>query len=72
MSDDELLDMVQQSHFRYYWDGAEPQQWSCLRKIFRGRSHMIATGASGFGIMAIISAAHRGFITREQGRLNAL
>jgi hypothetical protein len=65
MSDDELLDMVQQSHFRYYWDGAEPNSGLALENI-PGRSHMIATGASGFGIMAIISAAHRGFITREQ------
>ena len=28
---------------------------------------MIATGASGFGIMAIVAGIERGFITREEG-----
>lgn len=65
MTDEELLDMIQQSHFRYYWDGAELGSGLALENI-PGRSHMIATGASGFGIMAIVSAAKRGFITREQ------
>lgn len=65
MNDEELLDMIQQSHFRYYWDGAEPNSGLALENI-PGRSSMIATGASGFGIMAIISATKRGFITRDQ------
>ena len=29
---------------------------------------MIATGASGFGCMAVLVAAERGFITREEAR----
>lgn len=65
MTDDELLDMIQQSHFRYYWDGCEPNSGLALENI-PGRTTMIATGASGFGIMAIITAAKRGFISREQ------
>ena len=28
---------------------------------------MIATGASGFGMMALIVGVERGFITREEG-----
>ncbi len=65
MTDEELLDMIQQSHFRYYWDGCEPNSGLALENI-PGRSTMIATGASGFGIMAIIAAAKRNFITRDQ------
>lgn len=65
MTDDELLDMIQQSNFRYYWDGAEPASGLALENI-PGRSTMIATGASGFGIMAIIAATRRNFITRQQ------
>jgi hypothetical protein len=65
MTDDELLDMIQQSHFRYYWDGAEPNSGLALENI-PGRSTMIATGASGFGIMAIVAATKRNFITRQQ------
>lgn len=65
LTDDELLDMIQESHFRYYWDGAEPNSGLALENI-PGRSTMIATGASGFGIMAIVAATKRNFITRQQ------
>src|SRR5205823_14698855 len=33
----------------------------------RGDDRIVATGASGFGIMALIVGVERGFITREQG-----
>lgn len=65
MSDDELLDMVQEAHFRYYWEGAEKNSGLALENI-HGRRHMIATGASGFGIMTLLVGAERKFITREQ------
>src|SRR5688500_17319426 len=64
-NDDELLDMVQEAHFRYYWEGAEKNSGLALENI-HGRRHMIATGASGFGIMALITGAERKFITRQQ------
>lgn len=66
MTDDELLTMVQEASFRYYWDGAEPTS-GLARENIPGRKDMIATGASGFGIMAIITGIERGFISREQG-----
>lgn len=65
MTDEELLDMIQEAHFRYYWDGAEPNSGLALENI-PGNPSMIATGASGFGMMAIIAGVKRGFITREQ------
>jgi exo beta-1,2-glucooligosaccharide sophorohydrolase (non-reducing end) len=73
MNDDQLLDMVQEACFRYYWDGAEPVSGLALENI-PGRKNMIATGASGFGIMALVAGAERGFITRDQliGRLNRI
>lgn len=64
-NDDELLDMVQEAHFRYYWEGAEKNSGLALENI-HGRRHMIATGASGFGIMALITGAERKFITRQE------
>ena len=64
MTDEELLDMVQEAHLRYYWDGAQPHSGLALENI-PGRTTMIATGASGFGIMAIIAGVHRGYISRE-------
>jgi hypothetical protein len=65
MTDDELLDMIQESNFRYYWEGAETNSGLALENI-PGNPTMVATGASGFGIMAIIAGVKRGFITRDQ------
>jgi exo beta-1,2-glucooligosaccharide sophorohydrolase (non-reducing end) len=66
MSDDELLTMLQEACFRYYWEGAHPLSGTALENI-PGDDRIVATGASGFGIMALIVGVDRGFITREQG-----
>jgi hypothetical protein len=66
LGDDELLSMVQQANFRYYWDGAHPVSGLALENI-PGDPHIVATGASGFGILALLVGVERGFITREQG-----
>jgi len=73
MSDDELLTMLQEACFRYYWEGADPHAGMALENI-PGDDRIMATGASGFGIMALVAAVDRGFITREQGaeRLNKI
>jgi hypothetical protein len=65
MSDEQLLDMVQEANFRYYYEGAEKSSGLALENI-HGRRNMIATGASGFGIMALIAGADRKFISRDQ------
>jgi len=66
LSDDELLTMLQEACFRYYWDGAHPVAGATLENI-PGDERIVATGASGFGIMALIVGVDRGFVTREQG-----
>ncbi|HVI08477.1 MAG TPA: glucoamylase family protein [Candidatus Binatia bacterium] len=66
LSDDELLTMLQEECFRYYWDGGHPVAGATLENI-PGDDRIVATGASGFGIMALIVGVDRGFITREQG-----
>lgn len=65
MNDSAMLDMVQEANFRYYWEGAERSSGLALENI-HGRRNMIASGASGFGIMALIAGVERKFITREQ------
>lgn len=65
LSDDELLDMVQEACARYYYEGPEENSGLALESV-PGDPHMIATGASGFGIMSLVVAAHRGYIPREQ------
>ena len=64
-SDDELLTMVQEASFRYYWEGADPDS-GMARENIPGDDRIVATGASGFGIAALVVGADRGFITRRQ------
>jgi exo beta-1,2-glucooligosaccharide sophorohydrolase (non-reducing end) len=66
MTDDELLTMLQEECVRYYWEGAQPDSGMTLENI-PGDDRIVATGATGFGIMALIVGIDRGFITREQG-----
>jgi len=65
MTDDELLTMVQEAGFRYYWEAAEPHS-GMTRENTPGNDDIVAVGASGFGVMAIMVGAERGFITHQQ------
>ena len=66
MTDDELLTMLQEECFHYYWEGAHPNAGMALESV-PGDDRIVATGASGFGIMALIVGVDRSFITRTQG-----
>jgi hypothetical protein len=66
LSDDELLTMMQRACFRYYWDGADPYS-GMTRENIPGDDRIVATGASGFGIMALMVGVDRHFITRQEG-----
>ena len=65
-TDDELLTMLQEDCFRYYWEGADPSS-GMARENFPGDDRIVATGASGMGIGALIVGVDRGFITRKEG-----
>lgn len=65
MSDEQLLDMVQRATFRYFWDFAHPNS-GLARERNNGDNNVVTTGGSGFGIMAIVVAAERGWITRDE------
>jgi exo beta-1,2-glucooligosaccharide sophorohydrolase (non-reducing end) len=64
-NDDELLNMVQEGCFRYYWEGGHPNCGMAI-EILPGDTNLVAVGASGFGIMALVAGCDRHFITREQ------
>jgi hypothetical protein len=66
LSDDELLSMVEEACFRYYWEGAHPNAGMAMENI-PGDDRVVALGASGFGIMSLLVGIDRGFITRHQG-----
>jgi hypothetical protein len=68
LSDDELLETVQRQTFKFFWQGAHPHSGLALDRCTARReptNHKAAVGGSGFGVMAIIVAAERGWITRE-------
>lgn len=65
MTDEQLLDMVQEYTFRYFYDFGHPT--SGLSRE-RNTTATVTTGGSGFGVMALIVGAERGFITYEQAR----
>ena len=65
LTDDALLDLVQQQTFKYFWDFGHPV--SGLARERNTSGDVVTTGGSGFGIMAIVAAVHRQFITRADG-----
>lgn len=65
ISQDSLLTLVQRKTFDYFWEYAHPV--SGLSRDRLGGGDIVTTGGSGFGVMAIITGIHRGFITRSEG-----
>jgi hypothetical protein len=65
VSDDSLLTLVQKQTFKYFWDFAHPVSGLARERNTSGET--VTSGGSGFGIMAIVTGIHRGFITRAQG-----
>ena len=65
ISDEELLDLVQKQTFKYFWDFGHPT--SGLARERNTSGDIVTSGGSGFGIMAIVAAASREFITRQEG-----
>lgn len=72
ITDDELLTLVQQQTFKYFWDYAHPV--SGLTRERLGSGDVVTSGGSGFGLMAILVGIERNFITRQEGfeRLNTI
>jgi len=70
LSDDALLDLVQRQTLKYFWDFAHP-----VSGLARERSNQpyfydcyetVTSGGSGFGIMALLAGAERGFLPRGE------
>ena len=74
MTDDALLELVQRQTFGYFWDFAHPKSGMARDRSGPdggGSSDLLAVGGTGFGIMAMIVAVERGWISRAEavGRL---
>ncbi len=71
LNDEELLDLVQEQTFKYFWDFAHKNSGMALERsdpnAYNGEGKDIVTsGGSGFGIMAIIVGVERSYISRDQ------
>ncbi|OJV88606.1 MAG: beta-glucosidase [Bacteroidia bacterium 44-10] len=64
ISDEELLTLVQKQTFSYFWDFGHPVSGMAHERSTSG--NMVTTGGTGFGVMAMIVAVEREFITREE------
>ncbi|HUQ67537.1 MAG TPA: glucoamylase family protein [Flavitalea sp.] len=69
LTDEQILDLVQQQTFRYFWDFGDPvsglsRERSNPTKQFGNEVSTI--GGTGFGIMCFIVAAERKWKTREE------
>jgi hypothetical protein len=68
LPDDALLEAVQRQTFRFFWEGAHPISglaYDRLTTRSQPSDDKVAIGGSGFGVMALIVAAERGWVTRE-------
>ncbi|OPZ32137.1 MAG: hypothetical protein BWZ00_00117 [Bacteroidetes bacterium ADurb.BinA174] len=64
ISDDELLTLVQKQTFKYFWDFGHPTSGMARERSTSGNT--VTTGGTGFGVMSMIVAAERGFITKNE------
>lgn len=78
ITDEELLDLTQEKTFKYFWDFAEINSGAAKERYHPNQpslnKEVVTTGGTGFGVMSILVAIERGFITRVEGfnRLNKI
>ena len=78
LSDEEMMDLTQKETFKYFWDFANADSGAAKERYHPNEptlnQNVVTSGATGFGLMSIIVAIERGFITRAQGieRLNKI
>ena len=68
LSDSALVELTQKQTFKYFWDFAHPVSGMARERsniAYDYGNEVVTTGGTGFGVMAIIVAAERGWITRD-------
>jgi hypothetical protein len=69
LTDEALLEAVQRQTFRYFWEGAHPVSFMARDRSFTNadaEDDKVTTGGTGFGVMAVIVAVERQWVTREE------
>ncbi|MDQ2719609.1 MAG: Ig-like domain-containing protein [Bacteroidota bacterium] len=72
VSDSALLDIIQKQTFKYFWDFGHPVSGMARERNTSG--DVVTTGGTGFGVMSILIAINRNFISRTDGlqRINTI
>jgi hypothetical protein len=72
VSDSILLNIIQQQTFKYFWDFGHPVSGMARERNSSG--DVVTTGGTGFGVMSILAAINRNFISRTEGlqRINTI
>ncbi|WP_370675992.1 glucoamylase family protein [Pleomorphomonas sp. PLEO] len=70
MSDDALMDLVQQATLSYFWDYGHPVSGMARERdndaFGYSPDNTVTTGGTGFGVMALIAGVERGFLPRDE------
>ncbi|MDX1314676.1 MAG: glucoamylase family protein, partial [Eudoraea sp.] len=72
LSDEELLNLVQEQSIAYFWDGAEPLSGMARERIHLDGQYpandqdVVTSGGTGFGLMALLAGIERGFISKSE------
>ncbi len=70
ISDTELLDLTQETTFKYFWDYAESNSGGARERYHPNdpglNAEVVTSGGTGFGLMAILVGIERGFVTRTE------
>ncbi len=65
IDDSALLDSVQRSTIRYFYEFAEPHSGMARERDQSGE--LVTSGGSGFGLMALVAGIEHGYIPRTDG-----
>ena len=70
ITDTELLDLTQETTFKYFWDYAESNSGGARERYHPNEpskdAHVVTSGGTGFGLMAILVGIERGFVARSE------
>lgn len=69
LNDEALLEAVARQTFRFFWEGAEPASLMARDRTTTDKDppdDLVAVGGTGFGVMALVVAVERGWVTRAE------
>lgn len=71
LTDEELLDLTQKETFKYFWNFAQTESGAARERYHSQEPsndpNTVTVGGTGFGLMGILVAMERGFVSRSEG-----